>query len=93
VPLAASRLGAVAALAQRAGQDDGSVERAVAVFGASLGLDPAAARKLGRVGLYGRPVGATLARDRRPPRLLRAVDATGVEEPPEIQLRKSDREG
>ena len=45
------------------------------------------------VGLYGRPVGAILARDCRPPRLLRAVDATGVEEPPEIQLRKSDREG
>jgi hypothetical protein len=67
-------------------------DRAAARYGAALGLDPAAARRMGRVGLYGRPVGATSAPDRRPPRLLRTVDVTGVEEPPEVQLRKSDRD-
>jgi hypothetical protein len=48
-------------------------ERAAARFGDSLGLTPAAERRLGRVGLYGRPAGANSAPDRRmPPRLLRA---------------------
>ena len=46
---------------------------AAARFGDSLGLTPATARKLGRIGIRGRPIGAASAPDRRmPPRLLKA---------------------
>lgn len=52
------------------------LDRSAAAFGAALGLDPVSARRLGRVGVPGRPVGAESAPDRRaeaPPMMLRAV--------------------
>lgn len=47
------------------------LDRAAAAFGASLGLDPVSAARLGRVGVFGRPPGANSADDRKfgePPR-------------------------
>jgi hypothetical protein len=41
-----------------------SNDRAASRFGAALGLDPSAARKLGRIGQPGRPLGAVSAPDR-----------------------------
>jgi hypothetical protein len=41
-----------------------SYDRAALRFGAALGLDPSAARKLGRIGQPGRPLGAVSAPDR-----------------------------
>jgi hypothetical protein len=68
-------------------------ERAAAGYGASLGLDPMSARKLARVGVQGRPMGAASAPDRQmPPRMLMArpgLKVASTPEPPEIELKGS----
>src|SRR5436190_18710451 len=60
------------------------LERAAAVFGDALGLTPAAERRIGRMNVSGRPVGATSAPDRRPCLLFAVPEVKRRSEPPRV---------
>lgn len=58
------------------------LERAAAGFGDSLGLSPMAERRLGRVGVVGRPLGANSAPDRVAVPPIVKLKAVPQDEPP-----------